>query len=428
MRAAVGWLGAIWLAPLAGAGLYSAFGVNRISRRAQRLVREAEAEADGAHGAHETPLARVGRVVGRSPLVDGNSVEAMANGTESYPRMLEAIRRARTSVALTSYIFRSDTVGHAFTDALLDAQARGVEVRVLLDSLGSGFGSLVARRLRAAGVPVVRFTRDIRPWRMSLLNLRNHKKVLVIDGRIGFVGGLNFSQDNDGHSPRVRDVHFRIEGPVVRQLVESLDSDLRLATGRGLEGDGWWPPLAPRGTVAARGVSSGPDGTVGAIENLLSAAVCEARERVRIVTPYYLPDRPLSALLRLAVLRGVRVEIVVPRESDHRFFGWALAAQMRFAARDGLHFHLSEPPFDHAKLVSVDGRWSAFGSPNWDVRSLRLNFEFLVECHSAAVAETVDAIIDRRIAAARPVRASDLRATRPVRLRDAAARLFLPYL
>ena len=447
VRAAFGWVATVWFAPALGPALYALFGLNRITRRAERLGRHHSVASRGAPTdergacslrAPAATLNAVGRQVSGNDLTFANTCRAFENGTESYPHMLDAIEGARHSIALASYIFRADRVGETFTDALLRAQGRGVDVRVLVDSVGSGLFSPVVRRLAAEGIRVVRFTRDLRPWRMTFLNLRNHKKVLAVDGRTAFVGGLNFSDENlaggEGGDLLVRDVHFRVEGPVVRQVVESFAADISMATGEQLRGAAWFPVLpggnaaAPDGRGAMRAISSGPDGTLGAIETLLAVALSQARERVRIVTPYFLPDRVLSTLLRLAALKGVRVEIVVPERSDNPLFQMAFRANLRFARNDGLRIGLSSPPFDHAKLVTVDAGWCAFGSPNWDVRSLRLNFELLVECYDPQVIAICDALIDARMAAARPLHPRDLDAGRPRRVLDATARLLLPYL
>ena len=460
VRAAVGWIGFVALLPVGGAAMYVLFGINRVARRGARIEAERPVLEAVANPPPETPstevpsgarpppmsgLEAVGRRVGGTALVEGNSVEAFTNGTGAYPPMLRAIDEAERSVALASYIFQADRVGTRFVDALARARARGVHVRVILDSIGSGLFSPAARRLERAGIPVVLFNRGVRPLSPALVNLRNHKKLLVVDGRTGFVGGLNVSADNERpgderpdnerpgvnrHPRAIRDTHFKVEGPVVRHLATSFAADLLFASGERLEGARWWPALETRGTVAARGVSSGPDATLGAVETLFAAAVTEARERVRIVTPYFLPDQSMVAFLRIAAMRGVRVEIVVPSRSPHPLVQRAMRAQMRFQRRDGLHFHEGAAPFDHSKLVTVDGRWCAFGSPNWDTRSLRLNFEFLLECHDAALTGAVDRLIDGKIARARlldPV--GDLgQVPLPARLADAGVRLFLPYI
>ena len=348
--------------------------------------------------------------------------------------MIAAIRGAKRSVALASYIFRGDSVGFAFTTALAEAQSRGVQVRVLIDGVGGGYlSSPVARRLAAANVPTARFMHDLKPWRMPFVNMRNHKKLLIVDGAIGFTGGLNLAAENvlnDRARRPVKDVHFRLAGPIVTQLMVTFAEDWNFTTGEVLDGDLWWPEPTAAGTVMpARGISSGPDEDIGVLSSIMATAVGEAKRRLRIVTPYFLPDQTLTACILLAALRGVEIDIVLPIKSDHPSLDWAMHAHLTVLAGPRIRIYLSQPPFDHSKLMTVDGAWSMIGSANWDVRSLRLNFEFNVECYGPEATQAIDKVIDARISAGRQVPAGEF-ADRPlpIRLRNLAARLFLPYL
>lgn len=440
VRSALGWVAVAWFSFGIGAALYVVLGINRISRKASRL-----AEVTAQRGRERPPsplpdapphiakLAEIGLRVSRAPLLPGNRVEIKQGGREAYAAMLTAIRTARHSVALASYIFRHDDAGRYFVEALVKAHQRGVEVRVLLDGIGAGyFRSPTQNALRAAGVPCARFLHSWAPWRMPLLNLRNHKKLLVVDGTIGFTGGLNIGIENvvSRTSPdRVDDVHVRIEGPAARQLLNSFAQDWQFTTGEAMAGDAWWQEAEDAGPVFARGLRSGPDADLSTLETMLGAALAQAHERVRIVSPYFLPDQRLQFALAQARLRGVEVEIVVPERTDHIFMDWAMRAHFRFLRNTVSHIHLGFSPFNHAKLMTVDGAWCLIGSSNWDTRSLRLNFEFDLECYDRALCAELDALIDDRIAASRRLTHADLAADPlSIRLRDAATRLFLPYL
>jgi len=235
---AVAWIGIAWLSPFLGGLLYAIMGINRVKRRAQRLRRErliaTDAEATQAIAASAatdpySPLEfAIGRLTGL-PCEDGNRIEMLHSGDQAYPRMLAAIEGAQHSVGLVSYIFRNDKAGQAFHRALIAAKQRGVEVRVLIDGVGSGYfwsGTYVA--LSKAGVPVARFLHSYLPWRMPFVNLRNHRKVLVIDGRLAFTGGLNIGAENiraDNPPEIVLDTHFELEGPIVDQLVDAFADD-----------------------------------------------------------------------------------------------------------------------------------------------------------------------------------------------------------
>jgi cardiolipin synthase len=225
------------------------------------------------------------------------------------------------------------------------------------------------------------------------------------------------------------DVHFRVEGPVVSQLMQTFAEDWNFTTREVLSGDLWWPQPAIRGSVLARGISSGPDEDMGKIETVLAAAVGQAKQRLRIATPYFLPDQRLMSVIVLAALRGVEVDVVMPERSDHALVDWAVRAHIGFFSVPGVRYHLTPAPFDHSKLVSVDGSWCALGSANWDVRSLRLNFEFMLECYDNDFVVEVDSLIDQKIKRARQISPPEL-AQRPLarQLRDATARLLLPYL
>ncbi len=436
---AAAWIGLAWFAPGTGALLYLALGVNRVERRAKRLHRPPPPAAPAAalisEPAHLAPLdVAMGRIT-RRPCLGGAMVEALAGGAVAYPRMLAEIEAAEVSIGLTSYIFRADHVGQAFVAALGRACARGVEVRVLIDAVGGGFPiSATARRLNAVGVPTARFMKADLPWRTPILNLRSHRKLLVIDGRIGFIGGLNIGAENvPGRSARasqhaeVRDLHFRIEGPVLAQAVTVFAEDWSFTTGEKLAGRRWFPALEDRGPSRARVVTSGPDHELERIKAALMSAIGAADHKIRIMTPYFLPDEPLAMSLALAATRGVDVLIVVPARSDNWLVDWAGVDGLAPLVAAGCRIKRSAPPFDHSKVMTVDGVWCLVGSSNWDQRSLRLNFELDLEVRDVALAGALEARIEDEVG--RDVLLRDvLHRSLPQRLRDAAARLLLPYL
>jgi cardiolipin synthase len=227
----------------------------------------------------------------------------------------------------------------------------------------------------------------------------------------------------------VNDIHFRVEGPVVRSVMEAFAADWTFTTDESLDQDIWWPELSPAGAVLARGLRSGPDADLYKIEVLLGAALNLAKKRIRIVTPYFLPDQRLEFAIAQAVMRGVKVEIVIPEHSDYRVFDWAVRAHLRFFRYTKADVYLSPLPFDHSKLATLDGEWALIGSSNWDARSFRLNFEYDLECYDAAFTAELDAIIDAKVAGAKKLDYQALlRKPVPVRLRDALFRLMVPYL
>lgn len=458
VAAAVGWTGVIWLLPFLGALLYWLFGINRVRRRAKRLRpgregvgREgaglpARAHPAHPHGARLTlrrlrpaapdNLDRLSHLSGRladHQLADGNAILPLVGGDQAYPAMLAAIADARRSIVLSSYILAHDRAGVDFAFALAQAVRRGVAVRVLLDALGSRYTrASMVRELRRSGVEVALFMPFGWPWRMPYLNLRNHRKILVVDGGIGFTGGMNIRQgclaSADG-TPRIHDLHFRLTGPVVGHLMDCFAVDWAYTTGEELDGPVWASVAPASGPVVARGIADGPDEREPRIRWLILGALAEAQARVRVVTPYFLPDQALITALAVAALRGVAVDIVLPAKVNLRLVQWAAWARLGELLAAGCRIWLSPPPFDHSKLMTVDGQWSMLGSANWDARSLRLNFELNVEAYDSGLAVRLDRLIDTRLAAAKEVTVQDVNARGlPLRLRDGLCWLASPYL
>jgi cardiolipin synthase A/B len=438
VAAAVAWIGVAWLSPIIGSALYLLFGVNRVQRRAYRAGRRRSmswvddpATFLNPRHDHFAPLERaIGVLTGRPPRL-GNNVTMLRNGDEAYPPMLEAIATAKVSIAFSSYIFEADQTGLKFIAALKAAKARGVAIRVIIDGIGSGYWySPAYRRLVEAGIPVARFMHTLVPWRMAFLNLRSHKKILVTDGSRAFIGGLNIADANllaiDSPHP-VRDMHFDVTGPVVTQLAETFATDWHFCTGERLGSEAWFPPLTEAGTAAARVITSGPDQDVYKIEFAMLQAIGCAQRSVKILTPYFLPDERLMSALVLAAMAGVAVDVVIPEACDHPFLDWAMRAHVSPLLRAGGRVWRAPLPFEHSKLFAVDEGWSLIGSANWDMRSLRLNFELNMEVCCPQFGTLVSGAIERRQAnaltlaelAGRPL---------PIRLRDSAVRLLLPYL
>ena len=437
VASAVGWIGLIWFAPLIGAITYVLLGVNRVRRRARRLRSENTADVDheappppGITGQMEALERGIRRITGR-PLLPGTQVQSYRNGDEAYPPMLEAIAAAQVSIGMLSYIFDDDHWGGRFIDALAEAQQRGVAVRVLIDGVGGGWlRSKAYRSLVARGVPAARFMHSLLPWRMPFINLRSHKKVLVIDGRFGFTGGMNISDDNVmAMQPTwpIQDIHFRLEGPVLVELVEAFCQDWEFTTDETLDGNAWFPEIPAGEGVAARVLDAGPDEALEKIELSILQAVACATTSIAVMTPYFLPDERLITALSLAAMRGVAVDVVVPETSDHTIVDWANRANSGPLLRDGVRMWLSPPPFHHTKLMVVDDAWCLVGSSNWDIRSFRLNFEICTELHDEALAGTLAGFLERN--KGKMLTSADLdQRSLPVRIRDAGARLLLPYL
>ena len=380
---------------------------------------------------HLACIAQVGSKLTGRTLLEGNSVQMLVNGEQAYPAMLEAIRQAKRSVALEAYIFEADPVGRQFIDALGDARKRGCSVRVLIDYVGSH--GAVARDLRNADVAVALFLPPkLLPLRNRYMNLRNHRKIVVCDGVVGFTGGMNIRQSHLVQTPGPRheqDTHFRLEGPVCSHLVDAFADDWAFSTGEVLMGPEWVTPDEEKGQVNARGIAFDPGENLDALRLVIGAGIAAARTSIRIVTPYFIPEQPVITALNVAALRGVQVDILIPEKNDSHVVGWAITAMLWQVLINGCRVWLTKEPFDHSKLLVVDDAWVFFGSANMDTRSMRLNFEFNVESYDRDLASVVSRHVEAKLKDARPVTLKQVDGrSMPIKLRDGIARLFSPYL
>jgi cardiolipin synthase len=445
-RSALGWTLVCLFVPYVGPLIYVMFGVNRIGRHARRLGhrvpdRSASPEVDTTgHGRHEVlsghgDFVHISDRVTHRPIVAATEVLPLMCGTEAYARMQDDIRSARRRVVLSSFIFRTDAVGLEFVRVLKSAVERGVSTWVLVDGVGELYSiPRISRALRQAGIPNARFI-PVRLFPPTVhINLRNHRKLLVVDGEIAYTGGMNIGAQHvpqgDGDEA-VADIHFRLTGPVVGQLEEVFQEDWCFATGEHLalpEADGEQAGHAAEGTCA-RVICDGPDDDVGKLEFVIVSAISAARRSVRIMTPYFIPSRGLTSALNSAAVRGVTVDIVLPARSNLRYVDWATRNLLWEVLRWDVRVWYQPPPFAHTKLFIVDDHYVHIGSANMDPRSLRLNFEIAVEVFDEAFGARLAGHVDEVIQRSRPVTLDEVDG-RPflARIRDAVAWLFSPYL
>jgi cardiolipin synthase len=313
------------------------------------------------------------------------------------------------------------------------AVKRGVQVRVMVDDAGTRYSwPPVVEALTQAGVTARRFMPSRLVLRLITMNLRNHRKILVVDGKTAFTGGMNIREGNMvARKPKhaVHDLHFAVTGPCVAQIQRVFAEDWAFCTGESLEGPLWFPELAATGSTTAIGIVDGPDEDMEVMPAAFFAALNAAREEVKIITPYFLPNPVLLAALRLCAVRGVKVTILTPAENNIPFVGWAAQTLYPDLLSMGCRIFESAPPFDHSKLFLIDGVWSFLGSTNWDPRSLRLNFEFNLACHDVELCQRLAAEMEAKLAHNREITCEMLE-NAPVlhRLRNGFARLFIPAL
>ena len=410
VRSAIAWGAIVWLAPIFGLFAYLLFGISRIERRAvaarrrrglkprggkladpegPRLI-DVQPDAAQRWRAHDRLAGRVAE----TSLTICNSITPFEGGRAAYDAMVEAIDKAEKTVALTTYIFQIDQAGRKIIAALVRAKDRGVDVKVLVDAVGNMYGLRpVSNLLRRHEIDVAVFNPARLSWRLAFFNLRTHRKLLIIDGDTAFAGGMNIRKhhlEDPEKGQRVRDTHFSLQGPIVRQMIEAFADDWVFSNEPELDPALWLPTTySQSGTIAARAVPDGPDEPQQKTAMIMESALASARKRVQILTPYFLPEQALVSALKQAALRGVKVDILIPGKSNLPLFSLAAMAGVRQLLQAGCRLFLSAPPFDHSKLMIVDGAWVMFGSSNWDARSLKLNFEFNVECYDSAFGSTM---------------------------------------
>ncbi len=335
-RSTVGWIGLIWLVPVLGSLLYILLGINRIRRRARNIrpdhafsySQEVPKKPDNIdippqfHG-----FSHLVHTIIQKPLLKGNTLQPLINGDEAFPAMISEIDRAEHSINMMTFIFDSGRSGKKFVEALGRAVQRGVKVRVIIDDVGARYSfPAVTRMLRRSGIKVARFLPTMIPWRTHYVNLRNHRKILVIDGKKGFTGGINIREGlmlSESPKHPFHDLHFRVDGPVVGHLQEVFLSDWAFCTGEVLSGAEWYPISDDNGTAISRGIPDGPDEDFEKLQWIVHGALTAAQSSVRIVTPYFIPDSALIKTINLTALRGIKVDIILPAANNLPLVKWA---------------------------------------------------------------------------------------------------------
>lgn len=442
VQSAIGWTAVIILSPFLGSILYFFFGVNRVSRRWRRLKLLGFREAHSFFTQeHLEPLqrdfdTRLGDEISPFSMVDGNRIEMLKGGAMAYPAMLEAIQNAKRSIVMQTYIFDSGKVGDQFLNALGDAVQRGVQVRVLIDRVGSLYSkSIVHKTLKEKGVKTAFFDDSSKDLRLPNANLRNHRKILVVDNQVGFMGGMNI-RDSFALPPTdpgfAMDTHFKLTGPITDQLQGVFAQDWFFTTREELPAELWQKEesvLESENPAALRVIPSEPDYEGSA--NLLAVInnITRAKKSIMIQSAYFLPVSEMLFALRLAAMRGVQVDLLMPGKSNLFFVDLAAMGQLNHLAASGCNIWQMQEHFNHSKLMVVDDNYAYVGSSNMDARSLRLNFEVDLEVLNAKLVNELAEGMRHSIANSTRVSLQDLR-ERPFikRFVSRLVWLFSPYL
>ncbi|MCY4044679.1 MAG: phospholipase D-like domain-containing protein [Cellvibrionales bacterium] len=443
-RSALTWVGFILVWPLFGAIFYYYFGINRISRKVLKRMPlqkrtevdvRSQAEADkhysNKHRYHA--ILHCSDNLGCPPLAFAE-ISLQANGDSAYRKMLDAIAQAKVSISLYSYIFFYDRIGQRFVEALANAQLRGVRIRILIDAVGSARGKRkLTKALKAKHLPFALFLPVV--WRGNSSNLRNHRKLLIIDGKQAFTGGLNIAERYSDYyykEKSVIDFNCEVTGNIVYHLQEVFVDDWFFTTGEVLGGEVWFVndiPVNQHRAALTRLVVAGPVYLEERMHWHILNAINVANYRLRIATPYFLPDESIISALCSAALRGVKVDILIPSFIDHKVMNWALTAVMPELLEKGCHILRSHPKFDHSKLLIVDDDYASIGSANWDARSFRLNFELNIGIiDKAFIAELIELFEHKKQHASLVELEAVKKQHLLKKIRNGLARMLTPYL
>jgi cardiolipin synthase len=451
---ALAWSLAIVFLPILGPILFVVFGNNRVNRHLARKVAHKDiftgqraAEAGDSHAPlreafavpHEGRWAGITRLLedlGQGPCRSGNATELFDDGATAFAAMAEAMRGARHHIHVEFYIFRDDELGQRAIDLMCEKARAGIEVRLLLDAVGSIGGYRLQRRLRRAGGKVGSFLSLLHISKLVSPNLRNHRKLVIVDGEVAFFGGLNVGREYLGRRVRRNpgrpwfDLHMRIAGPAVWDLQWMFLEDWDYSTGEAVAGPQYFPLMESQGEVHAQVLAGGPDQRPNPIRFAFLAAIGRAQTTITIATPYLVPDLALRDALELAARSGVSVRILTQHPPPDQWLAFLCGLYyIADLTGSGVKVLGYVTGMMHAKAIVVDRRWAMLGTANLDNRSMFLNFEQMTVFDEGAVPAEIDARLEAVIATSKLLDVEWL-ANRPLvqRLGCQFARLLAPLL
>ena len=346
-----------------------------------------------------------------SPVVGGNHLELLTNGDEIFPPMLRAIDSAAESINLLTFIYWQGEIARQFADALSRAARRGVQVRVLLDYIGSRpIRPEWVDQMREAGCRVAWF-HPVRWYALRRMNNRTHRKALIVDGNVGFTGGVGIAEEwtGDAQDPdHWRDDHFAVRGPVVRQIQGSFTENWRQATGEILAGPEMFPEIAEVGSSSVVPLLGTPRGSISRISFAYWIALNTAARRVTITTPYFVPNRSMKKALMAAARRGIEVILLIPgKHNDRKVVRWAAKSFYPQLLKAGIRIFEYGPTMLHVKRITADGAWALVGSVNYDNRSLNLNYEIALAVSDEEFCRHLDDSLESDLERSREVTRED---------------------
>ncbi len=439
-RSALAWVAFCLVLPIIGPITYLVLGINRTRQQAQGSYQPAELKGSGKsikepEGTNFRPYSLIGETVTGYGLHSCDELTILENGEAFYPALIESIEAASDRVFLSTYIFQDGESGSQVVDSLTEAKARGVDVRIILDGLGGiAYPPGISRKLRKAGI-AFEFFNPIQLLPPSLhVNMRNHRKIVVVDSHTTFIGGQNISDRHlvtRGDNPKcAKDLHFRMRGKIVDDLERAFLRDWNHCTGD--NSDSCFHPGNKNKTQSdfwTRLILDGPNEDLDKLVEVMLGVFSVAKSRIWIATPYFLPGPEIIAALQGAALRGVDVKILLPERTNIHLAHYAAQHNLRYIVERDLNVYALPAPFIHTKAILVDDNYSLIGSANMDPRSLRLNFELGVEVFSQQFAAQIAEYFEKNLAEAHHVDGKMLgKEFLPIRIRNAVSWLFSPYL
>ncbi|MDR0617577.1 MAG: phospholipase D-like domain-containing protein [Endomicrobium sp.] len=407
IKSSIGWIALVFLSPFIGTILYIFLGINRVKRKSLKLKKVTSLNESYSHTLindifENLPInykqfIMFGHKVYNQNFVFGNFIKPLQNGSQAYPEMIKTIKEAKKEVLISSYVFDYDSETEKFLDAFKIAISNGAEIKVLIDAIGtlSIFGLSIEKKLKKIkGLQYGIFLPLKFPLTLPLVNLRNHRKIMIIDGKTVFFGGMNLSKNNcliNDKKNAIIDITFKINGPAIQQAAEIFEEDWEFVTEKKFNSIAKSIKYTNSKGLAARVIPSGPDKKNNIIELIALGAINAAIKKILIITPYFLPERNILIALEMAAMRGVEVEIILPK-IHNSFISKASEANFLNLINCGVKIFRTLPPFDHSKIFVVDSEWVFVGSANWDVRSFKLNFESNIEIFSKSLAKKLEII------------------------------------
>ncbi|PYI52903.1 cardiolipin synthase [Paenibacillus flagellatus] len=446
---AVAWLSILFVLPIIGFIMYYFLAkeytqrkkMRRKNRRVveeiRRALRMKASKADPGDAIHRCDIYREHRLIGLlsnmpgAPMMPCNRVNVYNDAESTYEAILEAMEQASRFIHVEYYIIRDDEIGKRFQRTMMRKAREGVEVRLLYDGVGSyKLGRAYVDELKRAGVEVHVFLPPLIALFDKRINYRNHRKIVVVDGKIGFLGGINVGDEYLGSDPKLgywRDTHIRLEGDSVYFLQHTFATDWAFSSGKPLVDSVYFPEHECEGEETVQLIASGPDAPWDSVQEVFFGAMAVAHSRIFITTPYFIPDPSIAMALKTAALSGVDVRIILPGVPDARIVHWASMSYVQELMQAGVRFFQYQKGFIHAKTLIIDKMLATVGTANMDMRSFFSNFEIMAVLFDRDTIQRVEQDFVTDMKNSKEIDLAEFeRRSKLQRVKEAAARLLAP--